>query len=582
MIFDLKKFLRFFPIVLFLATLAWYVALVIRYPTHGAIGTDPATYVQMALDLAQRGTVVHDFPLFTKLFDKGLSWDAFITPGYHIVRETGIVAPNFAFGFPLLLAFGYRIFGENALYWATPFMGALALIFTFALANELFRDVSTTRRYWIGALAVLLLATTPKQIQLALAPMSDVPTQLFCVLALWCALRARPDRFLTRPRNDARMAAHTTNASNSAPTWKPVRSCTYAALCGLSLGIAYLIRHSAIVLLVPLALAALRWGNTRREKFLLVVVAFIVFAITILPDVIYRAQVLGSPFAVESPESAQMNFYDAPRQFLQMLAALFSVTGLGPIILLAPFAWWMMWREKKGFTAAILISWILAFMLLHAPLVLTGVFENNLRYLLPAYPAIVLSISYGAVWILEHALREWRNARFRSRRALVFYAGACIVLIALLVAIRSVASPERFAARAYGWMSETARNDLDALNQQLPRDAVIGVSDQMAGATLLYAQRDIFRPANFLEPAREFPQFLETMKNENRAVFLLGDWECAGDASERLPEWVGERETRDWRLETRDLSRTSVRDWRLEIRDLPYECTQRVRAIKME
>lgn len=169
--------------------LLWYVALVIRFPTHGAIGTDPATYALMARDLAERGTVVHEFPLFTKLYNQNLSWDAFITPGYHIVRETGMIAPNFAFGFPLLLAFAYRAFGESALYWTTPLLGALTLVMAFALANELFRDVSPTRRYWIGALAVLLLATTPKQIQLALVPMSDVPTQLFCVLALWCALR---------------------------------------------------------------------------------------------------------------------------------------------------------------------------------------------------------------------------------------------------------------------------------------------------------------------------------------------------------------------------------------------------------
>ena len=522
----------------------------------------------MAFDLAQHGTVVHDFPLLKKLFDKDLSWDAFITPGYHIVRETGIAAPNFAFGFPLLLAFGFRLFGENALYWMTPLFGAFSLLMTFVLVNELFRDTSPTRRYWIGALAVLLLATSPKQIQLSLVPMSDVPTQLFCVLAMWCALRvSRPDRFLAHPRNDARMVTHTTSASNCASAWKPVRSCTYAALCGLSLGIAYFIRHSALVMLIPLAIATFRWGNTRREKILLLVVALIVFAITILPDFIYRVNVLGSPFAVESPESAQMNFYDAPRQFVQMFAALFSVTGFGPIILLAPFAWWILWREQNIFVASILIAWILAFMLLHAPLVLTGVFENNLRYLLPAYPAIVLSISFGTVWILEHALREWRNARFRSRRASVFYAGACFVLIALLVAIRSVPSPERFVLRAYGWMSETARNDLNALNEKLPRDAVIGVSDQMAGATLLYAQRDIFRPNNFLEPAREFPQFLQTMKNENRAVFLLGEWNCAGDTSERLPEWLGEYE---------------MRETRNEVRELPYECAQRVRAIKME
>ncbi|OQY96782.1 MAG: hypothetical protein B6D41_04680 [Chloroflexi bacterium UTCFX4] len=619
---------RFAPLVILALTLLWYVALVIRFPTRGAIGTDPATYVQMALDLAQRGTVVHNFPLFTKLFNQGLSWDAFITPGYHIVGKTGFVVPNFAFGFPLLLAFGYRVFGENALYWMTPLLGAFSLTMTFALANELFRDVSPTRRYWIGALAVLLLATSPKQIQLSLVPMSDVPTQLFCVLAVWCALRvSRPDTvhhnlpFWTRIFADKRgflnrffcFRVHPRlSASQSvmccdrfrrcSSLQRPVRFCTFAALCGLVLGIAYLIRHSAVVLFVPLGIATFRWGNTRREKILLLGVALIVFAITILPDFIYRVNVLGSPFAVESPESAQVNFYDAPRQFLQMLGALFSVTGFGPIVMLAPFAWWILWREQKShvrqicnlsdarmenretnykvilpfhsrFVAAILIAWILAFMLLHAPLVLTGVFENNLRYLVPAYPALALSIAFGFVTLWEWAWRAFQprrkpyQIRVKPNRWEIALLGAIAATFFLALSLRALIGPERFVARAYGWMSETARNDLNALNEKLPRDAVIGVSDQMAGATLLYAQRDIFRPNNFLEPAREFPQFLQTMKNENRAVFLLGEWNCAGEASERLPEWMEEYEIGDWRLETRP-------EWQREIRDLPYECSQ--------
>lgn len=638
--------LRAVPFFIFAFAVLWYGALALRFPTAGAIGADPATYVQMALDLAQRGTVVHEFPLFTKLFNQNLSWDAFITPGYHIVPESGFVAPNFAFGFPLLLAFAYRVFGENALYWTTPLLGALSLIMTFALANELFRDISTTRRYWIGALAALLLATSPKQIQLALVPMSDVPTQLFCVLAVWCALRAmRTDvvicrfdlwdtdaadfhrkrnqisvasvrsvsqigvyfkGFLPRPRNEARGAA------DNASAWKPVtvhhsfryypritritrifldfirvirvirgskslengmrcvRSLAYATLCGLSLGIAYLIRHSALVMLVPLALVAMRWGNTRREKIFLIAAALCVFAITIAPDIFYRARVLGSPFAVESPESAQTNFYDAPRQILQMLAALFSVTGFGPLILFAPFGWWILAREKKRFAAGVLAAWVLAFLFLHAPLTLTGVFENDLRYLIPAYPALALSASAALVWIFGRAWNEMRATQTRfAKQSLIVYAIALFGIFALAIALRAMPNPERFALRAYGWMSETARNDLRVLNEQLPRDAVIGASDQMAGATLLYAQREIFRPANFLEPAREFPQFLQEMKDEKRAVFLLGDWKCSAlaTASEKLPNWLADY---------------SFVETKISIFDLPYECPQNLYKLEGE
>lgn len=548
---------RLFPAVLFALALLWFAALTFLFRTHGAIGDDPATYVQMGRDLAERGTVVHDFPLFTKLYDKGLSWDAFITPGYHLVRETGVTAPNFAFGFPLLLAAVYRVFGEAAAYFVTPVMGLLALLATFGVANELARDLSRGKRYWIGALAVLLVATTPKQIQLALVPMSDVPAQLFCLLALWCALRAGPGERSVTAEQGAEMGDANRTSSHTS-RW------LMAALCGLSLGMAYLIRHSTLVMIIPLALVAPRWGRTRRERAGWVLVSALVLALAVLPDAVYRMNVLGSLFAVESPESARMVWLDAPRQFVLMLAALFSATGFGPLVLLAPLGWWILVREKQGWVAAVLAGWVFAFVFLHAPLQLTGVFENNLRYLIPAYPAIAFSIGFFLVWFAEFVWRRAANARSRVRTAnLVYYAAPLLMLVAFGVAVRALAGPERFVARAYGWMGETARRDFDALALSLPRDAVIGVSDQMAGATLLYTGRDIFRPANFLDPSQEFPRFLQAMRQESRAVFLLGDWNCspAAQANERLPLWV---ENYPWRQTA------------LTISELPYECPQHI------
>lgn len=556
---------RWLPILLLALTLLWYVVLVLRFQTHGAIGDDPATYVQMALDLAQHGTVIHEFSLFTNLFDIGLSWDAFLTPGYHVVPTTGVTVPNFAFGFPLLLAAGYRIFGEGALYLATPLMGALSLVFTFGLARELWTDFSPTARNWIGALAALLLATTPKQIQLALVPMSDVPTQLFCVIAIWCAVRiARPN--LIRFTVNTQDGGGSTSASNIY---------VFAALTGLVFGFAYSIRHSALVLIIPLAYIVARWGSTKHKQISLIFVAVVMFALTILPDVLYHIHVLGSPFAVESPESTQTDWLGAPVQLFQMLVALFSMTGMGPILLLAPLGIWQLWRTNNRFAATILVTWCAAFILFHAPLRLTGVFENSLRYLLPVYPALAFVTATGIVTMLEwgwRALRPRRKPyqiRLKPTRWEIALLGALAALFLFIAAIRAVAGPERFVLRAYGWMSGTAREDLNTLSQQLPPNAVIGVSDQMAGAAMLYVQRDIFRPANFLEPAREFPQFRQAMQSENRPVYLLGDWNCSplANAGEMLPMWL-----EGFRVEATGE----------EIRDLPYECAQRVRRLAEE
>lgn len=539
---------RIVPLAILTLTLVWYAGLVLRFPTHGVIGDDPATYVQMGVDLARSGKVTHEFPLFTNFLSRNLSWDAFITPGYHIVRETSAIAPNFSFGLPLVLAFVYRLFGENALYRVTPLMGGIALVATFALANELWRTLPATRRYWTGALAALLLATTPKQIQLALVPMSDVPTQLFCVLAMWCALRVAKSE--TTSRRGVNFAL--------------------AALCGLCLGVAYLMRQSALVMLVPLAIVSWRWGGTRRERLLLLFTALVLFGAIIAPDFFYRATVLDNVFAVSSPESAQFVLLDAPRQLGEMVGALFSVTGIGPVVILALLLAFRWNDPENRFAVSVLGTWILAFMVFHAPLRLTGVFENNLRYLVPAYPAIALLVARGLMLLFDWGLTGVRSLKAGGSspiRAGLGILGAITGVILFLAAVRALAGPERFVARAYGWMSETARHDLDALNEQLPRDAVIGVSDQMAGAAMLYGGRAIFRPAYFVDPGREFPIFLADLKAEGRPVYLLGDWNCSptAGASEKLPGWLAGYE---------------MRDEKLEIGDLPYECAQLVREIK--
>lgn len=561
------KLAKILALALFGLTLLWYVALVLQYRTHGAIGDDPATYVQMALDLAQRGTLTHAFPLFNNLFDKGLSWDAFITPGYHIVRETGLIAPNFAFGFPLLLALGYHIFGESGLYRMTPLMGLLSLLLTFALALEFWRDLFPARRYWIGVLAVLLLATTPKQIQLALVPMSDVPTQMFCLLAMWSALRAF-------------------RSSNQSSMWSAF---LFAALCGISLGFAYLIRHSALVMFIPLSMVAIwhfrderlslrgagfemRSTASLQSLVVLIGIALLSFTLTILPDLFYRTGTLGSPFAIESPESTQILWLDAPRQIVQTFTALFSVTGFGPILLVLLVG--VSWKQKEErFAIVVLSAWILAFILFHAPLQLTGVFENNLRYLLPAYPAIALLVGRAMLAIFDlaiHAVRAWLARglpQSSSTRSMIALHAVLVAALLFLLAIRALVSPERFALRSYGWMSATARADLDALAQSLPRDAVLGVSDQMAGAATLYANSEIFRPAGLVEPAREFPLLLQELRTANRDVYLLGDWNCSplANASESLPDWLQEY---------------GATDTEFEIRDLPYECVQKLYEIK--
>ena len=148
----------------------------------------PATYVQMACDLANRGTVIPEFPLLhPDSYRSGVSWDALDHARIsHRARNRHrraelCVRVSAAVCVRVSLVWG-RGFGlGDALY------GASLLATTFALGNELWRDLPPARRFMSSALAVLLLAT-PKQIQLALVPGRTCPRSRF---VCWrCGARA--------------------------------------------------------------------------------------------------------------------------------------------------------------------------------------------------------------------------------------------------------------------------------------------------------------------------------------------------------------------------------------------------------
>lgn len=510
---------RVLPRGLLLLALLWYSALIVRFHSSGAVGTDPATYVQMALDLAATGQPTHVFPLFNMLYDRGFSWDALLPPGYR-VTGAGQVAPTFAFGLPLLLALGYRLAGPNALEWGVPLTGLACLVSTYALGCELMRAWPPLRRRTASALAALVLAATPKQIQLALVPMSDVPAQLLCVLAMFAALRALP--------------AHSSGVRARVG---------FVVLGGLALGLAYLVRHSALVMLVPLAFVAARWGPSAFARLAQVGVALGAAALVAFPDFIYRGQVFGSPFAIESPDAARLAIGGAPAQLLSMLVALVSLTGLGPIVLLAPVGLVLLFRTQERLPALALFSWPAALMLLHAPLYLTAFFENNLRYLIPAYPALALAASVALVWLftLPFSISQPPAGRVSVAGALV----ALIGVAALAVSLRALVAPDRFVARAYGWMSPETRFDLETLAGQLPPGAVVGTSDQFALAVQLYAHRDTFRPGALAGGATEFQRLTRALPAD-RPVYVLGAWACPPTAvpGEELPAWLASHLTR--------------------------------------
>jgi len=563
---------------------AWYAVWTLTSRASGAIGNDPVTYTRMAIDLAERGTPARAFPLLDVMREQGLSWAAALPVGYRLVAGREEAAPVFAFGAPLLLATAWRLAGESGLYALTPLLGVAALLVTIVLARLALAALSLPRRSAVILLTALLMATTPKQLALAIVPMSDVPAQLASALSLLLALLAE------------RRADATGRAWLARLIW---------LASGLALGLAYLIRHSALLMVIPLLWLIWTWPVAQlpdsrwRSLLWLALGAGLMMA----PDLVYRSIHLEHLAAVESPESAVWDWAYVLPNALRMVSDLASWRGFGPLVALAVPGVAVMWRWAGRRATVTLLLWLTAFAFFHLPLALTGVFENGLRYLMPAYPPLTLFIAAGCVgvagraapilsgalrWIIaggirRRCVRQMESARIASAQSrpggMSWRAGLRgAIWLALLVfcvgglafALRTLVKPPA-PWHTYGWIGPTARADLHRLARWLPPDAVIGASDQLLGAISLYTQRDVFRPAAFVALAREFPRFLAAMRQAGRPVYVVGEPACLSDApadgirdDEQLPGWL----------------RGYVwQDAGLALRALPFDCAQRVYRI---
>ncbi|MGD9146957.1 MAG: hypothetical protein PVI80_15430, partial [Anaerolineae bacterium] len=229
------------------ATLLWAGIVYFGKRTHGATASDPYAYAQMGVDLAERGTFLHRYALFQEVIPLEIAWAPLQPVGYHIPRnELGDCPSVWATGASVLLAGGYLLLGETGLYVTTPVVALLALAATWALVQETLRGKSRAIRYTTGALAVALLATSPEHVDRLLVPMADAPAQLFTILTLFFALRGM--RQLAEGR----------------------RGLWAFALAGICFAWAYWVRHTQLVLALPVVLAAIlgsrdRWAGGGQE-----------------------------------------------------------------------------------------------------------------------------------------------------------------------------------------------------------------------------------------------------------------------------------------------------------------------------
>jgi hypothetical protein len=474
--------------------------------SHGATGSDPYAYVQMAVDLAERGTPLHRFRLFGEVTappaasaGTELAWHPLVPVGYNLpLNAAGDAASVWPPGFSAVLAGAYGIGGEGALYWTAPVVAWLAALATAWLVVETLKGEAAGVRWGSGALAASLVLSSPEFLDRSLVPMADGMAALGTTLSLVFALR------LARGGG-----------------WRP------AALAGLALGAAYTVRYTQLVLAVAVGLAA--WtSRTVREspswKARLTLAAGAAMLVA-LPDVVYRWQSFGSPLATGSTELPLLGPENVGRALQATLPHLLAAGEWGYLLPLAGVgSWWLV--RRHGRASLVLGSALVAVFgvhLLYAAL--------RLRDLISVFPLLHLVAAYGGVRLLGW-MGEWAGAERRLGSAVLRLTLAGGVLLAL--GLRSASVLARITEpgwASFGYVTAAQRSSFDKLGATVPEGGIVGAS-LGAGAAHLYTGRQICRPAGW--NPEELETFLARMEAQQRPVYLLDDGGRMPDLIRRL------------------------------------------------
>jgi hypothetical protein len=459
--------------------LGWFIAMTGKHLSHGATGSDPYCYLQMAVDLAERGTALHRFPLAELGYRANLPLWPLAPVGYNPPHPDGWAATVWPIGWPILLAPWYRLGGEAALLWAAPTMTVATALLAWACARALWPAESL----WVGGLASGLLLTSCEVVWRSLVPMADGAAMALSTLAMVALVRAQ--------RRDA---------------------LGWSALAGLALGMAYWVRHP----LLPLFLAALplamerRWTLRRRALHLLVLGGAAL--LLVFPDLKYHASILGSPWTPESPESNLLSWrYIGSGLALFLDQGLLSRHEFGFLLPLILYGIWLQARPPKERPLALMMALgfggVLLFGLSYRAL--------RLRDLLPLFPWLTLWAGRGLAGLWARANRPGEGRLVRR--------AALLLVIWVALSARSAWTLQRLQdprISTFGYLSAAQRRAFDQLAILVPEDAVVACG-LGAGSIAHYTGRETVRPASWSE--EEFRRFAGLMVQNDRPLYAVQD-----------------------------------------------------------
>jgi hypothetical protein len=418
--------------VALLLLLAGYLRWLAPALTPYATGSDASGYLWSAR-LFRHGTlsvpidVPRGFPV------EAVAPDAFAPLGARVMPGTWNLVPTYPTGLPLHIAAATLFLSEESAVSAVLIIVAgAALGLLYLLARE-----AGLQRWWALAGSVVM-ACSPLFLFMAVQPMSDVAATAWAEAAILCAWRSR-------------------------------RRTTFAAAAGVSLGIATLVRPTNALLIVPMA-AAIPLTIRHYAAFGAGGLPFGAFVL------LYQARAYGHPFA---------------SGYLDLSAAL-SLTTLWPSVVhyvrwLPRVASWLIvcapaaligWIGPLKPWRVVVALWMLVLFGIYACYPVTSETWWSLRFVLPAFPPLVIASLVG--------LREISAAV--ARRTHLGAVSTVMPMIAVIAAVVALLGSEQFAAHRQWKDSERVYPDaLKVLTLDRPQYAVT-LALQMSGAANYYAR----------------------------------------------------------------------------------------------
>ncbi len=462
-----------------------------RLAPAGVTGSDPFAYVQMALDLAQRGTPLHHFPLVGLAARLGLPTLPVTHVGYVLPNAAGDAPTVWPVGFSALLAAAYRLAGEQGLLGLNGWIGLASLGATGAL-TALLRPAGAR---WLGlaagSAAVVILATSREQLTRLEVPMADGAAQLFTALAVVLALWAL--------------------RSAEAPGRSPERLALLGALAGLALATAFSTRYTQALALPGLAVAGGFELRDRRLRLAFISALLAAALLGVLPDALYRTRLYGAPWRFGTGELGLFSVVALPAALAGLGRELLAPVEFGWLWPLALAGVLNAWRHGRPALTVVAAAYGLSLLFhLWYPFVRA---RDVLFVFVPLAACAGLGIVALGAWV-------WRQG-LAPRLALI---AGVLVLGALRLAPVLSLGPGFYT---FGYLLPEQRRGLEGLAALTEPRAVIACSLN-SGAVELYGRRLAIRPGILLQPGagwsrEQWLTFANALRAEGRPLYVLMD-----------------------------------------------------------